>query len=77
MLTIGRQGVGHRSARPSEPPSATEGLVMLALGRGPRTVDEVSEAAGLSLGEAAGVLAVLELRGRACRVGPGRFVLGP
>lgn len=77
MLTIGRQGVGHRSARQSEPPSGTEGLVMLALGRGPRTVDEVSEAAGISLGEAAGVLAVLELRGRACRVGPGRFVLGP
>ena len=50
---------------------------MLALGAGPRTVDEISEAAGISPGEAAGVLAVLELRGRACRVGPGRFALGP
>ena len=77
MLTIGRRAVGHGAARPSEPPSASEGLVMLALGGGPRTVDEVSDAAGISLGEAAGVLAVLELRGRACRVGPGRFALGP
>jgi len=77
MLTIGRESVGRQSARPSEPPTATEGLVMLALGGGPRTVDEVSEAAGISLGEAAGVLAVLELRGRARRVGPGRFALGP
>jgi DNA processing protein len=78
MLTLGRRPVGLRSSeRPSEPPSATEGLVMLALGRGPRTVDEISEVVGISLGEAAGVLAMLELRGRACRVGPGRFALGP
>ncbi len=77
MLTAGRQGMGLRSARPPEPPSATEGLVMLALGPGPRTVDEISEVVGISLGEAAGVLAMLELRGRAYRVGPGRFALGP
>ena len=77
MLTAERQGTGLRSERPPEPPSATEGLVMLALGRGPRTVDEISEAVGISLGEAAGVLAMLELRGRACRVGPGRFAVGP
>jgi len=77
MLTIGRRPVGRHSVRPSEPSSATESLVMLALGSGPRTVDEISEAAGISPGEAAGALAVLELRARVNRVGPGRFALGP
>lgn len=77
MLTVGRRAK-HSPAPGSEgSPRATEELVRSALEAGPRTVDEIADAAGLSLGEAAGALAILELRGSAYRVGPGRFGLGP
>lgn len=76
MLTAGRRATRAR-ARQEGAPRVTEELVQSALEAGRCTVDEIADAAGLSLGEAAGALAMLELRGSACRVGPGRFGLGP
>lgn len=77
MLTVGRHAKHSRAPGSEGSPPVTEELVRSALEAGQCTVDEIADAAGLSLGEAAGALAILELRGSAYRLGPGRFGLGP
>lgn len=77
MCIDGRRAKHCGAPRPDGPPRANEELVRAALEAGRCTVDEIATAAGLSLGEAAGSLAILELRGSACRLGPGRFGPGP
>jgi DNA processing protein len=62
-----------RGARDSG--GAEERLVVLALSRGPCTVDDVSRSVGLSTREVNITLGLLEAQARAKRIGQGRYVL--
>jgi DNA processing protein len=54
---------------------SSERLLVLALGSGARSVDELVGAAGLCVREVATALCRLELRGDVVKAGPGRYML--
>ncbi len=52
---------------------SVERLVLLALDRGPSSIDQLASAVGADVGEASRALTLLELRGLVARAGPGCY----